>query len=226
MRVGIDLFSDFICPWSYIGKRELDAALSMFAADRPEVEMRVRWTPYFLDPSIPAEGRPFRASLDARTGGDAATDAMLAQVTEAGRNAGVDFSLERIALLPSTLKAHRLIYKAQTDGLSPATLNQLVEGIFTAYFFHGENIGDPLVLGRIAGACGRDEAPVLSYLLADDDVDAVNALARLGGAMGIGGVPCFVFNRSIVLSGAQPAAALVGAMQECVASREEADVLK
>jgi predicted DsbA family dithiol-disulfide isomerase len=226
MQVEIDLFSDFICPWSYIGKRQFDAAVSSFADDRPDVEVRVRWTPYFLDPSIPPQGLPFRKSLTAKAGEEAAADAMLAQVREAGRNAGIDFALERIAVLPNTLRAHRLIYKTQTDGLSPTTLNQLVEGIFSAYFSHGENIGDPLVLGRIARACGREEAPVLSYLLADDDVEAVNALARLGGAMGIGGVPCFVFNRDFVLSGAQPAAVLVEAMHDCVVGRQAMDGLE
>lgn len=214
MRVEIDLFSDFICPWSYIGKRQLDAALSGFAIDRPDADVRVRWTPYFLDPSIPPQGLPLRASLEAKLGGAAGVDAMLAQVTAAGRNAGIDFALERIAVLPNTLRAHRLIYKAQTDGLSQTTVNELVEGIFSAYFFHSENIGDPVVLGRLARACGQEEAAVRAYLLADDDVDAVNALARLGGAMGIGGVPCFVFNRGIVLRGAQATAALIDAMHE------------
>jgi len=226
MHIEIDLFSDFICPWSYIGKHQLDAALARFSADRPEVAVRVRWTPYLLDPSIPVQGRPFRASLVAKAGGEAAADAMLAGIREAGREAGIDFAPERIEVQPNTLHAHRLIYKAQSDGLSPATVYELVEGIFSAHFSHGKNIGDPVVLGRIAGACGQDETAIRTYLLADDDVDAVNALARLGEAMGIGGVPCFVFNRRIVLPGAQPAAALVEAMHDCVASRQAADGLK
>lgn len=226
MHIEIDLFSDFICPWSYIGKHQLDAALARFSADRPEVAVRVRWTPYLLDPSIPVQGRPFRASLVAKAGGEAAADAMLAGIREAGREAGIDFAPERIEVQPNTLHAHRLIYKAQSDGLSPATVYELVEGVFSAHFCNGENIGDPVVLGRIAGACGQDETAIRTYLLADDDVDAVNALARLGEAMGIGGVPCFVFNRRIVLPGAQPAAALVEAMHDCVASRQAADGLK
>lgn len=226
MRIEIDLFSDFICPWSYIGKRQLDGALRRFAAERPDVELLVRWTPYFLDPSIPAEGRPFRESLEAKLGGATGAKAMLAQVEEAGRQAGVSFALERIAVLPNTQHAHRLIYKAQCDGLPQTTVDGLVEGIFSAHFSKGENIGDPAVLGRIAAACDQDEAAIATYLRGDDDAEAVNALARLGGAMGIGGVPCFVFNRSIVLPGAQPSAALGEAMHQCLESMQAHDRTK
>lgn len=226
MRVEIDLFSDFICPWSYIGKRQLDAALRRFAVERPDVEVLVRWTPYLLDPTTPLEGLPFRRSLEAKLGGAAGADAMMAQVREAGLKAGVDFALERITVLPNTLRPHRLIYRAQTDGLPQATVDGLVEGIFSAYFFHGENISDPAVLGHIAHVCGQEEEAVKSFLLGDDHAQAVNALARLGGAMGIGGVPCFVFNRRIVLPGAQPAAALIEAMHDCVESLQTRDGLK
>lgn len=215
MRVEIDLFSDFICPWSYIGKRQLDGALTRFMAERPDAEVVVRWTPYLLDPSIPAGGLPFRKSLEAKLGGASGADAMIAQIRETGQKAGVAFALERITTLPSTLRAHRLIYKAQTDGLPRATVDGLVESIFSAYFLHGADIGDPAVLANISLACGQEEASVMSYLLGDDHVQEVNALARLGGAMGIGGVPCFVFNRSVVLPGAQSSAALIEAMHHC-----------
>ena len=133
----IDVVSDVVCPWCFIGKRRLEAALRELKDARPDVVPRLRWLPFFLNPDTPEAGEPYRPFLERKFGGPEKLAQIWAQISEAGRSAGIDFAFERIGTRANTLKAHRLIHRAQARGDADA----LVERLFAAQFLHGENVG-------------------------------------------------------------------------------------
>jgi predicted DsbA family dithiol-disulfide isomerase len=205
-QISIDIVSDVVCPWCFIGKRRLDAALAELRAVRPEISVTVRWQAYFLNPDTPPEGEPYRLFLERKFGGPAALAAIWQRVREAGRDAGVDFAFERISTRPNTLSAHRLVHRAQAEGVDATAL---VERLFVAHFQQGEDIGDlPRLAALAAEAGGEDLTSVLAYLRSDADVATVQAAAQQAQANGVSGVPFFIFNRRFAVSGAQPVAVL------------------
>ena len=208
--LNIDIVSDVVCPWCFIGKHRLEAALAQLNVERPEVATHVRWLPYFLNPDTPVEGEPYRPFLEKKFGGPEKLAQLQAQLGAAGRTAGIDFAFERIALRANTLRAHRLIHHVQKTG----DANALVERLFAAHFMNGENIGDVAVLASIAGECGQDVSAVLAYLGSEEDAVAVRAQAERGQRMGITGVPFFISNGSHGIGGAQPPEVLLDAMRQ------------
>ncbi len=208
----IDVVSDVVCPWCFIGKRHLDKALAQWRAENPDSEVTVNWHPFFLNPDTPEAGEPYRPFLEKKFGGPQGLADIWQRVREAGTPAGVDFAFEKIELRANTLAAHRLIHYAQKVGAGDTA--KLVEALFSAQFLDGRFVGDRAVLAEVAGACGFDAAAVKAYLDGDEDAEAVKADADQSRRMGISGVPFFVFNQKLAASGAQPPEALLGVMRQ------------
>ncbi len=191
----IDIVSDVICPWCFIGKRRLERAL----AQRPEVSVDITWRPFQLNPDMPAEGMPRDAYLAAKFGGAAHADRIYASVREAGATVGIPFAFERIRRTPNTRDAHRLIRRATLEGRADA----LVERLFRAYFLEGRDIGDHATLAVIAGEVGFAAAEIAAWLASPAASEEVVAEDRNARHMGINAVPCFIFDRQYAISGAQ-----------------------
>lgn len=209
-ELKIDIVSDVVCPWCFIGKRRLEAALGELRAARPDIVPRIRWLPYFLNPDTPQEGEPYRPFLERKFGGPEKLAQIQDHIAEAGRTAGIEFAFERIVIRANTLRAHRLIHRAQKTGSADA----FVERLFAAHFQQGMNIGDIEVLARLAGESGQDAAAALAYLHSEEDVEEVRAQAERGQRMGITGVPFFIFNGRYGMGGAQAPEVLLDAMRQ------------
>ncbi len=191
----LDVFSDTICPWCYVGKRRLERALDA----RPQRDLKIRWRAFQLNPGMPAEGMDRKAYIDAKFGGAERSRAIYETVRAAGASEGIAFAFDRIKRTPSTLQSHRLIRFAGGRDRQDETL----EALFRAYFLEGRNIGDRAVLADVAADAGLDRAEAADYLAGDTDAEAVLGEDALARRAGINGVPCFIFNGRFALSGAQ-----------------------
>ncbi|MBI5901796.1 MAG: DsbA family oxidoreductase [Rhodocyclales bacterium] len=212
MTLTIDVVSDVVCPWCFIGKRHLDKAIALWRAEHSDSEVTVSWHPFFLNPDTPEGGEPYRPFLEKKFGGPQGLAEIWQRVREAGKPAGIDFAFEKIELRANTLAAHRLIHYAQKIDATQAAA--LVEALFAAQFLEGRHVGDRAILAEIAGGCGYDAAAVKAYLDSDEDADAVKEDAEQSRRMGINGVPFFVFNQKLAASGAQAPEALLGVMRQ------------
>lgn len=195
-RITVDIVSDAICPWCFIGKRRFERALAQAPKD---FEVLVGWRPYQLNPEMAPEGMDRKAYLAAKFGGDAKADRIYQSVREAGAAEGIDFNFAGMKRTPNTIDAHRLIGVAERAGMQDA----VVEGLFRAYFLDGRDIGDADTLAEIGAAGGLDAKVVRDYLGGRDDVERVENEDGMARRMGIQGVPCFIFNRKYAISGAQ-----------------------
>jgi predicted DsbA family dithiol-disulfide isomerase len=191
----VDIISDTICPWCYIGKRRLDRAL----AQRPTLDFDIHWRAFFLDPAVPPEGID-RAEYFAARFGDSAPPAFDA-VIEAGELEGIRFAFDKIARVPNTLDSHRLIRWSASVGAR--VQDTVVNLLFHCYFEEAVDIGDCDVLVGIAKAAGMDAAQVGELLASNEDMEAIQEEDALARAMGVGGVPCFLVNQRYALMGAQ-----------------------
>ncbi len=191
----IDIVSDTICPWCYIGKRKLERAL----ADLPEVAVEIDWRPFQLNPHMPAEGMARDAYLNAKFGGADRASQIYASITEAGRANGIAFAFDRISRTPSTLDSHRLIRWSSSAGRQDA----VVEILFRRYFEEGADIGDHGVLVEAAREAGMDADLVAELLAKDSDLELIRREDAMARQMGINGVPCFIIDRKYAVSGAQ-----------------------
>jgi len=217
MKLSVDVVSDVVCPWCFIGKRNLDAALAAWRAEQPDCEVTVRWRPFFLNPDTPEAGEPYRPFLEKKFGGPEKLAEIWQSVGAAGRRAGIEFAFEKIELRANTLNAHRLIDLAQRIG-DGAAVGALVEALFAAQFLDGRHVGDRAVLAAIAGECGMDAEAVRRYLDGDEQAAEVRGGAEEARRLGINGVPFFIFDNRLAASGAQPPEALLGVMREAVAA--------
>ena len=218
MKLTIDVVSDVVCPWCFIGKRHLDRALALWQAEQPECEVSISWQPYFLNPDTPESGEPYRPFLERKFGGPRQLEELWQRVREAGKPAGIAFAFEKIELRANTLKAHRLIHRAQKVGAGGTATGDLIEALFAAQFLNGRHLGDPAVLADVAAACGMDRDGVMRYLESTEDAEAVVARANEARHKGINGVPFFIFNNRLAASGAQAPDALLKAMREAAAA--------
>lgn len=216
MNVTIDIVSDLVCPWCYIGKRRLAEALALVEDRHPETRFQVNWLPFFLNPETPPEGEPYRAFLEAKFGGAKQVRELQRRVTEAGNEVELAFNFERIVTRPNTLRAHRLVYRAQSIGHRPAAVEALVERLFAAHFQRGDDIGDVTTLGDIAAACGDRREEVLAYLESGAGEPQVRSLAGRVGALGVTGVPFFIIQRRLTVSGAQSGEVLAEAIVQAM----------
>ena len=193
----IDVVSDVICPWCYIGKRRLATALQQ----RPEVEAKILWHPFQLNPDMPPEGMARERYIAAKFGGGAHASRIYQNVTDVGAAVGIPFHFERIRVTPSTRDAHRLIRRATESG----DAEPVVEALFNAYFIEGRNIGDRGTLAQIAQEAGFDGDDAARFLASRDGAEEVVAEDMSARRIGIYAVPCFIFERKYVVSGAQEA---------------------
>jgi len=203
-NLNIDVYFDLICPWCLIGKRHQASAVKKFGAARPDIRPHVVWRSFPLLPDTPLAGLPYQEFYERRLGGSAAVATRRAQVREAGRLAGVRFAFDDIAVMPNTLAAHALIAQVAAAG-DDARTDRLIDALFQAYFTGGMDIGDLAALVRIAGDCG---IPVDPRQLAAE----VTPGAQNGGGGEVPGVPHFVFNCRLALSGSQPPETLLATM--------------
>lgn len=209
----IDIVSDTVCPWCFIGKRRIDRALAM----RPQVDAQVFWRPYRLDPTIPREGVDRRAYLKAKFGDSPRTSAMGDAIRSEGAGEGIEFAFDKIAKTPNTLDSHRLIRWAAGAGVQDA----IVERLFKAYFVDGRDIGDAGVLTDIAAEAGMDSVLVGDLLSKDADLAAVEREAGMANEMGISGVPTFIFDSRFMISGAREPEILAKIIDRAVAAATE-----
>ncbi|RDD62017.1 DsbA family oxidoreductase [Ferruginivarius sediminum] len=196
----IDIFSDTVCPWCFIGKRRLERAL----AERPQPGLTVRWRTFQLNPDMPAEGMDRRTYLERKFGGSQNAERVYGAVREAGQSEGIPFAFDRIARTPNSLKSHQLLAFAAEQG----DQDPLVERLFNLYFIEGADIGDTEVLIAAAGDVGLDTAAARAFLDEGRALDLVGEEDRQARQAGIQGVPTFVFNGHYAMSGAQEPKAL------------------
>ena len=211
--LAIDIYSDVVCPWCYVGKRRLERALSQL----PTVPAQVTWRPFQLNPTMPAEGTDRTAYLEAKFGSLDAFRRLEDQVLAAGVSEGIVFAFEKIITTPNTFLAHRLIWYAALQGHQDA----IMDALFRAYFEQGSDIGSVSVLTTVAQSVGLDAARVLAT---DEGAAEVKAEEAAGHRLGIRAVPYFVFNNRYGLSGAQPVEAFVRTIEK-VHSHQAEDFL-
>ncbi|WP_193180696.1 DsbA family oxidoreductase [Nisaea sediminum] len=191
----IDIFSDVICPWCFIGKRRLERALKL----RPVPDLTIQWRAFQLNPDMPVEGMSRQAYLENKFGGPERASQIYDNIRRMGDGEGIDFRFDLIQRTPNTVLAHRTINLATAKGTSDA----LVENLFNAYFIEGVDIGDLDNLVTLAEASGMDAEETRTWLEGKGGATEVMAETRFAYENGINGVPCFIFNRQYAVSGAQ-----------------------
>ncbi len=203
----IDIVSDAICPWCYIGKRQLERALGRLQAEG--LRFTVGWNPFQLNPDMPKEGAD-RAAYRAAKFGTADRAAELdAQVAQAARGVGLAFRPDLMARTPNTLDAHRLIWFAGRRGVQ----DQAMEAVFAAYFILGRDIGQAVVLAECGAEAGLDRAEILEFLASDHVAAEILAADRAAREAGVNGVPSFFLDGYGLLSGAVPAEQMAEALR-------------
>jgi predicted DsbA family dithiol-disulfide isomerase len=198
----IDVISDTVCPWCFIGKRRLARALAL----RPDIAFEVKWRPYRLDPTLPREGMERQAYMRLKFGDDPQKIVeMHKQIIAEGAKDAIEFDFAAIRRRPDTLDSHRLIRWAEAAGVQ----DEVVERLFIGYFENGEDIGDLRVLADIADLCGMDGVEVAELLESDADRALVEREDRLAHEMGVTGVPAMIFGGRLAVSGAREPELLV-----------------
>lgn len=205
-EIRIEIYSDVVCPWCYIGKRRLERALDQ---TRGALEARILWRPFQLNPTMPTAGMDRRVYLEAKFGGPAATSAIQERVAAVGAMEGIEFAFDRITRTPNTFDAHRLIWLAQREGRQ----DEVVEELFHAYFVEGLEIATLEGLLIPAARAGLDREETLAFLQSDEGVAEVREEEARGHRLGIRSVPYFLFNGTTVVSGAQPVETFVSALE-------------
>ena len=203
----IEVYSDVVCPWCFIGKRRLEQALETVGYAQ---QAHIAWRPFQLNPTMPKEGMDRRVYLDAKFGGAEARRAVEDRVATAGEADGIEFAFDRIARTPNTFDAHRLIWFAEQQGCQ----DQVVEALFHSYFTKGSEIPDLDSLAEIASYCGLNREEGERFLASGQGVEEVRAEEAAGHRMGVRGVPYFVLNGRYTISGAQPPDIFVSALQQ------------
>ena len=204
----IDVISDAICPWCYIGKRQLERALALLA--EKGLRFDVAWHPFQLNPDMPAEGWDRKEYRIQKFGSWEKSQAMDARITETAAGIGLEFHLDRLTRTPNTVNAHRAIWLAGQHGVQDAVL----EALFKLYFVDGGDLGDVALLTETAAAAGLDRAALEAMYAGDEGRDVVlrgDAAARQGG---ISGVPSFLMGGYLLFSGALPAEQMADAFAQ------------
>lgn len=215
----IDIVSDIVCPWCYIGKRNLESALALYKTEHPEDTQDwdtngpvISWHPFQLNPHLPAEGMSRAEYTAAKFGGAKRAREVYARVASAGLNAGIDFQFDRIATQPNTVSAHALILLAASVGAQDG----VVESLFKGYFLEGRNLTDQDTLIELAERGGLSRVNS-ERCLSDGErklKDQVEEQDRHARSLGVEGVPFLIFNQKLAVSGAQPPEVLVQAMTQ------------
>ena len=203
----IEIYSDVVCPWCYIGKRRLERALDQLS---DAVQAKITWRPFQLNPTMPKEGMDRTTYLEAKFGSLDAFRQLEEHVLAAGAAEHIPFAFEKAARSPNTFLAHRLIWYAEQQGRQEA----VVESLFRGYFVEGADIGMPSTLVQLADRSGLSVEAVERFLQSDVGTEEVKAEQAAGHRLGIRGVPYFVLNRAPGISGAQPVDVFVSAIEK------------
>jgi len=199
--IYVDIVSDTICPWCYIGKRRFERALELSGRD----DVAISWRPFQLNPDMPVEGMTRDDYVRAKFGGGDRPRQINQAVADSGREAGIEFQFSRIKRTPNTILSHRLIQWGARTGRQDAVVDRL----FRAYFEDGRDIGDLDTLVQCAVEAGAEAGEAREYLVSDEGRSEVVSADVYARRLGINGVPCFIVNRKYAVSGAQPASAFV-----------------
>jgi predicted DsbA family dithiol-disulfide isomerase len=212
--ITIDVVSDVVCPWCFIGKRRLEKAI----ASRPDLPVTVRFHPYFLNDWVPREGISRTEYLTTKFGSPERYNRNVPRMIEAAASEGLTYAPDKIQRQPNTLDCHRLILWAdQQNGNGP----RMKQRLMSLYFSEGADLTDRETLVKAAADCGLDPTQVRERLASDADVDTVTRAGESAKAAGIDGVPMFIFNGVLAVSGAQSPEYLVSAMERSIAEREK-----
>lgn len=194
MQLTVDVISDVICPWCFIGKRRLEKAIVAHGGS-----VKVRWHPYQLNPTMPKEGISRREYRTKKFGSWERSQELDARVIAVGREEGIDFAFDKIDRTPNTLDAHRLIWLAGKEDCQDTA----VEALFLAYFTEGRDLSNPQTLLGVSVEAGLDRSKAEAMLNSDDALEAIGAAEELYRGYHLDGVPFFRINEKIMLSGAQ-----------------------
>ncbi len=205
--VRIDIVSDAICPWCYIGKRQLERALDTLAQEG--LQFSVHWNPFQLNPDMPKEGRDRAAYRAWKFGSAERAHELDERIVEAAGNVGLAMRPDLMLRTPNTLDAHRLIWLAGREGVQDAAM----EAVFAAYFTQGRDIGETEVLADCAAEAGMDRAAVAEFLSGDVAAQEMLAADKAAREAGVNGVPSFFLDGYGLYSGAQPAATMADALR-------------
>lgn len=212
MSHTVDVFSDVICPWCYIGKRRLEKAIA--TVDRQH-EVRVRWLPFQLNPQMPKEGTSRKEYRIRKFGSWERSQELDARVIAVGQAESIHFAFDRIERTPNTLDAHRLIWLADKEGVQGA----VVEALFRAYFTEGWDISNRRTLIDVAVEAGLDRDKAEAVLNGDEGMDAIKEAHEQARRVGVEGVPFFIVNGKVTLAGAQPPDAFLEAFSNEVSGK-------
>jgi predicted DsbA family dithiol-disulfide isomerase len=202
----IDIVSDVVCPWCYIGKHRIESALAL----TPDVPVEVHWRPFFLNPWVPREGISRDEYLTAKFGSPEAYKGIAGRVVAAADEEGLVYRPDLVKRQPNTIDCHRLIHWADAQAKSAEMKQRLME----LYFRDGGDLTDTHVLVQAAADVGLDADDVRKRLASDEDVELISAQAKDASDKGISGVPTFVFAQKYAVSGAQPAEQLARAIRQ------------
>lgn len=217
-RVSVDVVSDVVCPWCFIGQKRLDKAVAQLA----DIDIELRWRPYQLDPTIPPEGKDRKRYMLDKFGSEERIRQIHARVEALGEVEGIAFAFDAIKVAPNTLDAHRVIRWAGAAGSDQQ--NRLVRRLFQLNFEEGRNVGDHAVLTAAAREAGMDAAVVETLLPTDADVENVRAEIATAQRMGVTGVPCFLLEGRYAVMGAQDTDALADAIRQVAAAKARGEL--
>ena len=192
----IDVYADVVCPWCYVGEAHLERAL----AQRPELDVTLRWRPFQLRPEMPAGGEPWRTFAEEKFGGWARARSAFAHVAEVGERSGLSFDFDKVASAPNTVDAHRLILMAAEHDKEMET----AKALFRAYFSEGRDLNKVDDLVTVAASVGLEEDAVRAFLGSDAGETEVWASQERAHGLGVSSVPFYVINSRYGVSGAQP----------------------
>lgn len=213
--IKIDIVSDVVCPWCYLGKVRLELALGALK----DIKAELNWRPYQLDPTIPCNGVDRKAYMEAKFGTGPRLDQIQNQLVQFGKEAGIRFNFDKISVSPNTMNAHRLIRWAgqadqsgQSGQAGQAIQNKVVDRLFKLYFTEGADIGNSAVLIKAGSDAGMDASILETLLPTDAEVEGVNGEIETSRKIGVTGVPFYILNQKYGVSGAQMPEILIEAI--------------
>jgi predicted DsbA family dithiol-disulfide isomerase len=216
--ITVDVVSDVVCPWCFIGQKRLDKAV----AAASDIDVHINWRPFQLDPTIPREGKSRRDYMLGKFGSEERIREIHARIEPLGEAEGINFAFDAIKIAPNTLDAHRLIRWAGAMGED--VQNRLVRRLFQINFEEGGNLGDHAVLIEAAREAGMDVSVIETLLPTDADVEAVQHEITTASRMGITGVPCFLIEGKYAVMGAQSAETLADAIRQVAAAKARGEL--
>ena len=216
-NIVIDVVSDVVCPWCYLGKARLDLAI---AEVQDTVGVEVNWRPYQLNPDYPPEGVDHKKALAEKLGGQENVDRAHQMLTGLGKEVGINYDFDAVKIGPNTMDAHRLLLWAHTEGRE--IQGRVVEALFKANFEEGRNVGDHAVLLDIAERAGLDRNVIAQLLASEADKDTIRSEIDAVQQMGVSGVPFMIFDQQYAISGAQTPDVLAGALRDIARMKKEA----